>query len=537
MADDDFHISLDELRAKFTAPSAETISAFWSPHAAAEDASGPDSYPAQVEGVGAGWVFVDVEHDRLWLGFFDNENPTVQAQNRLFRIDPDADVDESAAIRALFPDVVVSHDVFDVPTLMLVRSLSKRETANLLDQLDLDAAGKLRMDLDLPSSFDAAFLPYFIQHGWTPQDLEDVAWSVTSDEDAAALAAHPRQWWRERGWLPFGFDVHGDVHPPARHLPDLIVAGVRPEVAIAAFGAGMEDLAAIAALRPPVIPGEATRVVISDHDGRMGTLTRWSTAFTDAQSAQAALDEHPQWWLMTIAAATDPGLHVFHADRRWTAWSDGLLTGPLYGADEESVAARSTLVNVEGLMAEVLRSEGRDDLDGSALWVQWADATGSETTVEAERTATRQVQVAPDVTVAVVDSLVRHTIVKPGRSRIEAWQIRTDYETRYTIPFVGRQRGATRFFDSADAATAAWAAGERSLPAVMTINEIAEHVGSSKDAFARAFRRAWDAAPLGMPRPVIETEDRRRWFDPVPVLAWDKSRPGHGPGRGHRRRR
>lgn len=536
MADDDFHISHDELRAKFTAPAIETISEYWAPHAAAEEASGPDSYPAQVEGVGSGWVFVDVEHDRLWLTFFDNEDPTVQAQNRLFRIDPDTDVDESAAIRALFPDVVVSQDVYDVPTLVLVRSLSKQETASLLDQFDLDPAGKFRRDLDLPTWFDPAFLPHLTAHGWTTQDLEDLAWSVTTVEDAAALAAHSPQWWDEHGWLPFGFDVHGDAHPPAALLPDLVATGVRPEVAIAALGADMRDAAEIAALRPPLIPAEATRVVVIDHDDRAGALTRWGTAFTDAPSAQAALDEHPQWWLMTVDVATDPGLHCFHADRRWTAWSDGLLTGPLYEGDDERVAARSTLTNVEDLMAEVMRSEGRDELDGSSLWVQWADATGSEATVEAERTATRQVKVAPDVTVAVVDSLVRHTIFKPG-VRVEAWQIRTDYETRYSIPFVGKNRGATRFFDSADAAAAAWAASARTLPAVMTIAEIAEHVGSSKDAFARAFRRALDADPIGMPSPVIETEDRRRWFDPVPVLAWDQSRPGHGPGRGHRRLR
>ncbi|MCD0446417.1 hypothetical protein LO763_22635 [Glycomyces sp. A-F 0318] len=472
---------------------------------------------AYVGEIGTGIAYVDDDHGWLWVAY------------------PADNGDTDRALRAHFPEAPVHRFGRGGLIRLLRRPLTNDDNTNLDD---FQPWPRPVFHNEVPDWCNPVYLYRFANAGWISADTDDAAlhvpWTVATDADADALLARPRTWWADHGWLDLDTAPGDSEPPPARHLTALVDRGVRADVAIAAFGAGLTDVDAIAALEAPAVPEAATRVVV-EQVGWLSRLRRAGLAavFADAASATAVLAENPSWWFRPLVIDTDPAVQLIHDSDDWSAWSDGLF-GPLWqpAASERPKA----LQGVTALMDMVCASENLTELDAAGLWTQWINASGFRSVIIDTVVHSRSIAVAPDKVAERTLTLLRHDVGVLSGAPVSAWQLRSSFAVRYGVQGLGVDRGGhTAFFPTAASARAAWQEAAGLEQPVMSLEELASVIGVRHTALYRALNRATqpDVMYRG-PVPTLTMEDGRRWFEPWPVITWHRGRPGRGPGRGHR---
>ena len=405
------------------------------------------------------------------------------------------------------------------------RRLASTELAGVLDEVMPPVD-------DYPIARSAAHI--LRAGGWTPESVARLWWAVENDTDAEALAAHPPGWWTAQGWK-LSVDTRGLLAPlPARKLRELADADVRPDLVTVCLERGIGDVARIRALRPPVIPDAATRIAF-----RARGVVEDAKYVVDPASARSIFDRYPELWLDEVTTATD--VTLLHAVKNGglaylSVWSDGLLT---LGRIEPPAAVPDgrfrAFDTTQHLLHTIIHAANRGDLTPQ-VWMPWQDATAATQTTEQTHTTTRAL--ATDTSVERTLTLTHHTIACADGTHRHLWQV-TDTITVTTELLGSSPRGRSRrhhlYTTRADALSALEALNNH--PPLCTVAETAAILGTTREALAQALSRETRSAALkaGQPRAPrrVFTTGRTSWYDPRQAAAWWRSRPGHGPGRGH----
>ncbi|WP_103528938.1 hypothetical protein [Streptomyces sp. SM12] len=235
-------------------------------------------------------------------------------------------------------------------------------------------------------------------------------------------------------------------------------------------------------------------------------------------------------------------------------WSDGAVhtRAEVYQPDAPHIGGQwapqvQRLHVTRELLLACTRAENWPALQAARVWEAWLDAEAIDSAVVhtstslaygAERTIT----------------LTRHTITIPGGKQSEVW------ETAVALNgVVGDQPREHTLHTVEPAARAALGLADDGLPPVMTIAEMAPHLGTTTEALRKALRRERrkQYEPDDVARHAVTARAEPGWrgrvggrytdpetpdspraphlYDPRVVRKWWHSRPGHGPGRGHRR--
>jgi hypothetical protein len=381
--------------------------------------------------------------------------------------------------------------------------------------------------------------------GWSPEQVKRLWWTIETDDDAHALAAHLPRWWDKHGWpltvhQPAG--AEGAVPPlPARILTELLDAQVRGDVFAACVRRGIGGIQQIKELRPPVIPDDATRIAFpADTSRDDGTYT------VDPDRARADLDRYPAHWLDQITC--DTGVSPLHIASGWdgdpghfSVWSDGLL---LAGRVDPPAAVPvgepmrtwhrgfRAFETTQHLLYTIIRSTNRAEVTPE-VWMPWQDAEGADEETETSRTSTRAL--AADTTATRTLTLTRHTVHCPDGTDRHLWQV-TDFIAVTARQLPDTERRAHSVHTSEDDALRALDALDVHPP-LATVAESAELLGTTRDALAQALSRENRAAARRSGEPYsprsVTSAGRTTWYDPRRLQAWWTGRPGRGPGRGH----
>lgn len=389
--------------------------------------------------------------------------------------------------------------------------------------------------------------------GWTPQDLTTLWWTIQAEDDAAALAAHPPIWWKVRGW-PLDTSY---VPEPGRENPlaagvlaDLVAAGVKGGTFCECMRLDITDPERIKEVRVPEIPEDATRVLLTDPDGA-------TTIALDAATARQTLKESPRYLLGTVTVHTgDLPLASVEPHRNWrsvTVWEDGLavkglLLAPAHTsthelqkpwelrnyvtAEEEAIhqarreweaALPRRYEATENLLRTVANAVNFVAL-GRELWSGWADATSVDSELADSRQMTRAL--AADTILHRELSLTQHTVHAAGDHHVwvivEALRFEgapTAYGSKHWV-YGHEAQARDRLEELTDG-----------LPPMVTVEEAAALLNTTRDALAQAIARAKRnrAAYTARPRlPIPLTVDRTDWYDPRDLTAWWMGRPGRG---------
>ncbi len=433
--------------------------------------------------------------------------------------------------------------------LFVRRRIDQDEAAALLDQM-MPPPADYPVPEELARPLRAA--------GWTPGEVRAVWWSIETEADALALAAHSPAWWERRlHWplWPANITTYRVTPIPARYITSMLAAGVPGGLLVACAHRGITDPDRIMAVRPPRIPDDATRIVITTNNGG-GPADH--SAYVDAASARRALDQNPALWLGQVTTASGPvllhtGTQLSMDPANVSVWSDGTLLSsyvrppvevPQYGERTwELQPERRQFEAAQHLLRETLYAVNRTELTPE-LWMPWQGATAVDDGEEVER-RTQVRALAADTTAQRDLTLTRYTIHTADGSTRTAWKVEE------VLTAVG-VRGYTEDFgqhwlygDEADARTQL-AVLDDGLSPVMTVEELAAMLDTTRDAVAQAISRSrrQDQAeveakippalrPHRPRRPRALRGPRANWYDPRAFAAWWRARPGHGPGRGH----
>ncbi len=488
---------------------------------------------------GEGWLWAKVptRHSR-WLTF---------EQARTFPLPAEDEVIPAwvGAAARNYPSLLQGDDRDPQPPLLVRRRISGGEAEALLDEI-MPRAAEYPLDEPLAAIVRLG--------GWAPEDFRLLWWTVTTRADAVALAAHLPYWWDVREWGRFFLAPDSPPPLPARILGDLAARGVRPDVADCCIWYGITDVDRIAALRPPTIPDDATRIAYPG--------MRSPVIDVDPVAAREDLERDPERWLRPIDVTTGVRpLHIetapVHFGRHFAVWSDGQLTDGVVnppGSLPDGETARDWRLRYRAfgathhLLLSILSAQNRADLD-SEVWMPWHGATRADTEVVA--TASTDRPIGTDRTARRLLTLSRHTIHHDDERRHHLWQL----DETVTITTTPRNRPEHTTVHSAwhtlhttaAAAEQAYTDADNGLPPLETVEEIAARANLTRDAVAQAISRGRKARlerTTGHPRsldrtrpdpgpPEHETVGRANWYEPRAFLAWLASRPGHGPGRGH----
>ncbi len=439
--------------------------------------------------------------------------------------------------------------------LLLRRRISPAEAVDLLDEV-------------MPTASDYAqpepLASILRRGGWSPVDLSRLWWQVTTEQDAATLAAHSPYWWQSRGWL---FNPGGVTDPaPAQSaslLGGLVAREIRPDLAELCLRTGVTDLDTIAALRAPVIPDDASRVRYTGFSDR-------DTHFDiDPVAARQRVQKYVQHWVWPVVIDSDVRpLHIassWHGDRaHFVAWSDGVLSlgqvdppADIPSGDPSRPWHRAyrDFGATQDLLHVILLADNRAQLGGE-VWLPWRDATSVDTaTVD---THTTNQPIGTTQTAQRELRLLQHTVHGADGQSHHVWQIDDEVTIDTTTAAERtprRVRWTLRHTVHTDPAQAqqAWIARHDELPVVATVEEIAVLAGISRDALVQAFSRARKAESLAakqavrtfggtfperlVPYRITEITGPAHWYEPREDLTWLRTRPGHGPGRGHKKPR
>ncbi|MEV6426040.1 hypothetical protein [Streptomyces sp. NPDC051662] len=307
---------------------------------------------------------------------------------------------------------------------------------------------------------------------------------------------------------------------------------------------------------PPLdVPAEATRVRIRQ-PAPQGDLFFLSAADVDAY----APDVDPARG-QTIESAAGPQL--LHTDSRFdvggtdvSVWSDGLLVGVSTHAphslrmdqDWESSGRRPRRLDAVGpLLVRILRAENLAALDPDDWWMTWLDARDW---TEQPGTQVDRVDraLAADVSAWRTLSTIRHRITRADGTTAELFEARSQTSCRDADPFRAETRAghgmplvSRRSFHATEALALEvlemWRAEQAGHPPLVTRAEAAALCDTTPQALAQALSRAarTPRTPGTVPHPKpLATLSGGHWLDPRRCVLWWESRPGHGPGRGHK---
>ncbi|MFJ5122370.1 hypothetical protein [Kitasatospora sp. NPDC088548] len=437
---------------------------------------------------------------------------------------------------------------------MVRRRLADGEAVVLLDQV-------------MPPVGDYQLPPEWAQvlrlGGWYPRDLtaefsfgppvgeRRVWWRIEDLEDAQALARSLPAWWKHQGWPLDRTRPYRDHGPLARHLALLVDEGIPAPVAAAHREVGKSlDLDTIRASVNPAIPNDATRVRLT----RSGDRPYFALNAQSARTQLAKQNPDAAYTLVhEVHADRVPGLVPLHVDPAWhlVVWSDGAVHAPaeVYQPDAPHIGGEwapeyQRLAATAELVKQCTRASNWAELQQERPWESWLDADGvaidTPTTVSArahgaERTVT----------------LTRYAISLADAQPAELWKV----EVRTVAPNQVDPAVTFALYTSRAEAEAAFAVADDGLPPVMTVPELAKHLGVKGDTLRQALHRerrkrhgAWtigqvmsaQAEPgwVGTAGPPTEAArpdnpSLNHLHDPRVVLTWWHNRPGHGPGRGH----
>jgi len=281
------------------------------------------------------------------------------------------------------------------------------------------------------------------------------------------------------------------------------------------------------------IPETATRIRIG---GRGRT-------YLDAASARDALERYPHLRELEITADCGPvPLHMKTGAGHivgWTAWSDGqIVRGPV---EPRPTDLPSRLSAAEELVGHIIREARPWQKDGHAvpadMWTRWLDAT--ELSTEQISLAVDERAVGPDRIATRIVGLTRYTVHCADGADDPVWVFREQvhlpdapYGPRRAFG-LGAMAATTRVLDDEAAALATVADRNDHRPPVVTSTEAAAILGTTPDALRQAISRARrDDNSLS---PHSESVGRTNWYVMDHLSEMWRTRPGHGPGRGHTR--
>ncbi|RLU82529.1 hypothetical protein CTZ27_29815 [Streptomyces griseocarneus] len=389
--------------------------------------------------------------------------------------------------------------------------------------------------------------------GWTPEDLATLWWTIDTEADATALAAHPPLWWKLRDWPLDASRVPepGRKNPlAAAMLADLATTGVTGGLFTECMRLNVTAPERIKAVRVPQIPDDATRVLLTDPHGATAVAL-------DAATARRTLQNSPRYLLGTVTAHTgNLPLASVEPNRNWrsvTVWEDGLavmglLMSPAhtsthgldkpwesrnYVTPEEAAIHRARreweaalprrYEATEQLLRTVASAVNFPEL-GPELWSGWIDATSVDSEPADNRLTDRAL--AADAILRRELTLTRHT-VHAARAH-EVWVVAE------TVRFDGSHTDEShRHWATGNGAQARALLEELTdgLPPVMTVEEAAQFLGTTRDALAQAIARAKRNERQHNGRPALPyalTLKRTDWYDPRKLKAWWLGRPGRG---------
>ncbi|MEU8543017.1 hypothetical protein AB0C52_24035 [Streptomyces sp. NPDC048717] len=392
------------------------------------------------------------------------------------------------------------------------RRLAEGEAVAVLDQIMPPASS-----YELP----AAWAQVLRLGGWMPGDIivghsygpprgeRRVWWRVDDLADVQALARKlPMQWKRER-WPLDRMPGDATFGPAARQLAGLLDQGIPPETVATHRALGRSlDLDELKLSVDPVIPDDATRVRLTSYNGcPYFSLTARSArdqlarrnASTPGRVREAA----------EVLVDTTPGLVPLHVDpeRHFVVWSDGALDYPaeVYQPEKTHIGGAwprelQRLLAARDLVVSCTRATNWPDLRATRVWEAWLDAASVESTV-AEQSATAAHKSERTVT------LTRHSVTSASGTVTDVWEVRTSL---IAMRGINPRREHTMFTDEGEA-RAAFAAADDGLPPVMTVGELAEHLGAAADELRRALYR---------------TRERTNGPGTIDMIGGAKSEPG-----------
>lgn len=302
------------------------------------------------------------------------------------------------------------------------------------------------------------------------------------------------------------------------------------------------------------IPADATRIRIR-RPGPWGDLL-----FLSAEDLAAYAPEVDPAHEQAIECASGPrllhtGSRMAVGEQDVSVWSDGLLVGVSTHAphslrmnrDWELSGQRPQRLAVVGpLLARILRAENLADLDPNDWWMTWLDARGwtKQPGMQVERVDRA---LAADVCAWRTLSIVQHRITRADGTTAELFEAHSETGYRDADPFRADMRAGqgmplvTRSSLHSTEALALevlemWRAEQAGHPPLVTRGEAAALCDTTPQAFAQALSRAArNRRPGTLPHPKpLATCGGVHWLDPRRCLLWWGSRPGHGPGRGHK---
>lgn len=390
--------------------------------------------------------------------------------------------------------------------------------------------------------------------GWMPEDVAGLWWKVETEEDATVLAARSPAQWAEENW-PFnrrssfpGMVAEATEPLPARVIPRLLEAGVPGDLLTECVNSrGITDVDYITSVKPPQIPDDATRIIIAGG----------ASIHVDPRGARETLKRFPGYWLDEVVCESGPvPVHIavrWHGDpAHMTVWSDGLLqkgyvTPP--AGTPEGEAYRSWHLQpqyrrfkaTQRLLDAVLYAVNFEELTPD-LWMPWQDAQRTETQ-EVERRATERA-LAADTTVQRNLVLLRHTVHQADGTQIPVWEVRVLMDHVGPPGFSYRNSAQKWVYGDEAGARARLEELDDGLPPLVTVQEAAELLGTTRNALAQAISRGREQREKDMSKPRSKWDrrayppaaiftGRTSWYDPRVLSRWWHARPGHGPGRGH----
>ncbi|MEU5163924.1 hypothetical protein AB0G74_30510 [Streptomyces sp. NPDC020875] len=408
--------------------------------------------------------------------------------------------------------------------------------------------------------------------GWYPHDItvehaiglplgeRRLWWRIEDEQDVAALAVRPPQWWRHEGWVLDREPRDTAGGPLARHLSVLREAGIAPQAVTVHRRLGLPvDLATLRAAADPVVPDDATRVRLTGDGGR----PYYALTAETARGVLARQDPGREFTLVReVYAESVPGLRPLHVDpaRHLVVWSDGLVAVPAEVYQHQGHIGGSwpdgmrRLEAAARLVQSCTEAANWSDLEQERPWENWLDATGVASATVDSRTAHAH---GASRTV----TLTRHTVTRPDGTGVHLWEVAVvTAAPQHPHP---DGPGRRTFHTSQDAAREVFAAEDDGLPPVMTVTELAQYLGTARDALRQALRRSRRTrhGQAVIDIPVLSTAQaepgwtgrtgthaeaeadsaagepntrKAHLYDPRAVRRWWDSRPGHGPGRGHK---
>ncbi|MFB6984458.1 hypothetical protein [Streptomyces sp. NPDC056304] len=278
------------------------------------------------------------------------------------------------------------------------------------------------------------------------------------------------------------------------------------------------------------IPDAATRVRIH---GR---------TYLTADAALDALERYPYLREHEVTADCGPvPVHMKAAPGggvRWTVWTDGLLVPGDVSPSPELERRPRRLAAVEALLRDIRRAQrpARGAFSLPDGWMRWVDAGGMDSE-ETDRTVDERA-VGPDQVATRLLVLTRRTVHCADGATDTVWVLREQVhlpeppaEPVRSLSLGAMASTVQVFREEADARAAFAARDDHRLP-VVTTAEAAAALGAAPAALRQALSRADEEE-----RPYSVGVGRTHWYVLDRVREWWESRPGHGPGRGHRRGR